>query len=334
MGTFVAESRVAYYTIANAAHYAGAVALLASLRSVGEDGPLYIVDCGLTDSQRESLAGQATLVPSDGVTHPGLQKMVGPIAHPAEIMFLLDADVIVNRPLEPLYADVDAGKIVAVTDGNSGRFFPEWSELGLGTPVRRTYVNAGHFALSIDTAQEFVPLFARLQGQLVIPGSTYEPGLLYNPATNPYFYADQDIFNAMLCTAFEGRAVRLEPDAWAVPPFVGLKVTGRHDVLSRYDDGRAPFFLHHLGRKPWSAAVRPSVYSELFTRLVTAPDAPVQLGRDDLPLRLTDSRFAVLDRWRARALHAAHRNLRGRLHIRPAIARMRARRAERVARTA
>jgi hypothetical protein len=323
----VAEHPVAYYTTTNSAHYPGAVALLNSLRLLGEDAPLFVLDCGLTDRQRASLSQHAELVAADATKHPGLQKTVAPLAHPAEIMIVVDADVIVNRALTPLFAEAMSGNVVAVTDANADRFFPEWSELGLGTPVRRKYVNAGHFILSVDTAVTLLPLFERLQAELVISGSAYEPTLLSDASTHPYFHADQDVFNAMLCTSFEGRVTRLNDDAWAVPPFRGLRLTGRTDTFAEYSDGTAPFFLHHLGRKPWTGAVRSTMFSELFTELVTDDAAPIRLGRADLPLRLSRSRFARVDRWRASMQHAAHRNLRGRLHIRPAIARARARMA-------
>ena len=61
----------------------------------------------------------------------------------------------------------------------------------------------------------------------------------------------------------------------------------------------APYLLHHFEYKPWIDSLKPTVYSELLTRLVTAPDAPVRLEERDLPLRLRTTALAPLDRWRA-----------------------------------
>jgi hypothetical protein len=321
----VAEHPVAYYTTSNASHYAGVVALLDSLRLVGEEAPLVVVDCGLTNDQRRRLACQATIVPRDGSAHPGLQKTTGPLAHPAEVMVLVDADVIVNRSLTPLLDEARRGRIVAIEDNNPQRFFAEWELLGLGAPSRRTYVNAGHFVLPIDLARDFLPVFGRLQARLDLDGSAYAPGLLYDAATNPFFHADQDILNAMLCTRYDDVAVRLGAAAWSNPPFGGLERTGRTDALCARADGSAPYFLHHLGRKPWLASLPPSVYSELFASLVTAPEAPVRIPQRELPLRLSGGRLAAIDRRRASLQHWGHQRFRGKLHIRPAIARARLR---------
>ncbi len=97
-GRLGVEGELAYYTVANAAHYPGAVALLNSLRLLGEEAPVFVVDCGLTGPQRDELSRHVTLVPRRGELPPGLQKATGPLAHPAKIMVLLDADVIVTRP--------------------------------------------------------------------------------------------------------------------------------------------------------------------------------------------------------------------------------------------
>ena len=303
--------RLAYYTVANALHYPGAVALLNSLRLVGEEAPLFVVDCGLTKSQRDVLANHATLVPQHDGLHASCQKATGPLAHPAELMVVLDADMIVTRRLTPLFEDAAGGLIVVFEDhGAPDRFFAEWSSLGLGVPRPQPYANCGFLMFSADTAAEFLPLFVELEEQLD-PADTHFGG---GDISNPFYCADQEILNAMLCTRYEGRAKRLDRRLAPFPPFVGLEVTDLSRLSCAYPDGVAPYLLHHSFKKPWLVPMKPSPYSKLFTRAVTGPDVAIHLGRGDIPLRLSDNVLAPL---LGPVQLEAHRRLRGKLGVRP-----------------
>ena len=70
-----------------------------SLRVHGHSDPVYVLDCGLDPDQRDLLAPHATLVPAPSEAPPWLLKTVAPLRHPAEVMVLIDADMIVTRPL-------------------------------------------------------------------------------------------------------------------------------------------------------------------------------------------------------------------------------------------
>jgi hypothetical protein len=321
------ERDVAYYTVADSSFFPGAVALLNSLRRVGEQAPLYVVDCGLTAEQRKRLSTRATVVPRHEDLHPQLQKATGPLAHPAKIMVFIDADILVTRPLAPLLAEAEAGQIVAFRDiGNPDRFFEEWSSPELGQAQRRPYVNSGFFAFSWDTARELLPLFVELQGAVDMSATYHYHGRGGSPS-HPTYFPDQDVLNALLCTRFDGRVTRLEGRLAPFPPFDGVRLIDGDKTLCVYPDGVAPFALHHISRKPWLAPLQANAYSRLFTVLVTDPRTCVQLDRRELPLRLTNRPFASVDRWRASMQFAARQRLRGKLHIRPKIARLRARSA-------
>src|SRR5262245_56422838 len=147
------RSRIAYYTVADAAFFPGVVALFNSLRLVGEGAPLFVVDCGLTTSQQDRLSPHVSLISRARTLHPVLQKATGPLAQPAEIMVLIDSDILVTRPLTPLFDDAAQGRIVAFEDDfYRERWFAEWSSLGLGDPRRRRYVNFGLLIFSATTA--------------------------------------------------------------------------------------------------------------------------------------------------------------------------------------
>ena len=92
----------AFYCVSSEMFFLGAVALINSLRLVGHREPVFVLDCGLTPTQRELLSADATVVPAPGPTTPFLLKTVAPLRHPAEVMVLIDADIIVTRSLGEL----------------------------------------------------------------------------------------------------------------------------------------------------------------------------------------------------------------------------------------
>ena len=88
--------KAAFYCVADERYFLGAVGLVNSLRLVGHDEPVFVLDCGLTASQRELLSGSATVVEAPEDAAPWLAKTVAPIRHPARAMVLIDADMIVD----------------------------------------------------------------------------------------------------------------------------------------------------------------------------------------------------------------------------------------------
>ena len=94
------------------------------------------------------LSGEATLITAPAGTAPHLLKYLVPLQHPADIMILIDADIIVTRSLEPLIEAAGEGKIVAFTDKLHDRFDPRWSDiLGLRRfAVSRTSTVVSWFA--------------------------------------------------------------------------------------------------------------------------------------------------------------------------------------------
>jgi hypothetical protein len=287
---------LAYYTVADAAYFVG------------------------------RLSRHATVIPRDGSLHPVVQKATGPLTRPAKLMVYVDADMLVTRPLEPLIERARNGRFVVFEDSFSrDRFFAEWSSPELGQAQRRPYVNSGLFALSWETGRELLPAFASMERELDITPTFVGKG---GSRDDPYFYADQDLLNALLSTRFDGRVDRLGHELAPFPPFDSVELTDTGPALCAYADGTAPFVLHHTNRKPWLAPLPANAYSRLFSILVTDPDACMQLDAHELPLRLTRHPLAGFDRWRAASQHLASTHLRGRLGIGPRIERLRARLGE------
>src|SRR5690348_1230595 len=116
----------AFYSMCDSRHFPGAVALLNSLRLVGHDEPMFLVDAGLTDEQRTLIARHVTVIPApEGVPVFRLPPF-GPSKHPAGVAILLDADIIVVRPLRHLIDVARNGRLVGFINDkpNHERFFP------------------------------------------------------------------------------------------------------------------------------------------------------------------------------------------------------------------
>jgi hypothetical protein len=291
----------AFYSVCDSRHFPGAVALLNSLRLAGHDEPIFLVDAGLTAEQRSLIAEHVTLIPApQGVPVFHLTPL-GPLEHPASVAVLLDADIIVVRPLADLIAVARGGRLVGFVNNepNHDRFFPEWSSaLGLGPLRRQPYLNAGQLFVPGSLSSRLLERWSEGQAKVAIKRTRYGKARL----PDPFYFADQDVLNAIV-------AAELAPDDVSIvehrlaphPPFAGLRLVDPDRLLCDYSDGARPFLLHHILAKPWLKATRTTVYSLLLPRLLLAPDVAVRLEPDQLPLRLREGWLAAADRRRADA---------------------------------
>ena len=265
-----------------------------SLRVLGHKEVVHVLDCGLEPAQRALLAREATIVPAVDGRVPHLQKFVLPLERPADVMVLVDADVIFTKPLRELLAVAAKGRVVAVADRVPDRDFAEWGKLlDLDGVSRGTYLNAGLIVLP------------RLLGTRILERS--QAGLAHvdvgrsilagGPPRYPFSYLEQDVLNAVLWSLTESSNVlALELRLAPVPPFRGVQIVDNGRLRCRYADGVEPFALHHLDRKPWLGHTRANVYSRLFTRLVLDASAAVPVRGDCLPLRLRHGTLAACAR--------------------------------------
>jgi hypothetical protein len=120
--------------------------------------------------------------------------------------------------------------------------------------------------------------------------------------SEPFYFGDQDVINALLAAHLEADEITmLEHRLAPHPPFPALRLVDTDRLLCRYPDGVRPFLLHHILAKPWLKATRTNVYSLLLPRLLLAPDVPLRLEPEQLPLRLREGWLGGLDRRRANA---------------------------------
>ena len=273
----------AFYCVSGRDFFPGAVAMLNSLRLLGHDEPLFVLDCGLTARQRELLASHATLVPAPRDAAPSLLKLVAPRAHPADAMVLLDADLIVTRRLDDRIAAAARGSLVAF-ENDTQRHFPQWGELlSLGEVRPGPYLTSSALAIGREAAGRVLPLIDDRQTR-VAPERTW---LGQGAEDDPLYFLDQDVLNAVVHSQLTPEEiVALDARLAPIPPFAGVRLADESRLRCTYRDGTEPYLLHHCFRKPWLVRMRSNVYSRLLTRLLLGRDVALRLEPEMLPLRL------------------------------------------------
>jgi hypothetical protein len=286
-----------FYCVTDAKHFIGAVALLNSLVLTGHRHPVVMLDCGLSDGQRSLLESAATIVQKPaGIRAPQLAKWVAPLEVPAEAMVLLDVDIVVVSPLDELIRSTRAGKVVAFAGPKPDRFFKQaWGQaLGVEGLEPATYINAGFIALPDDPGTAILEEVRHLESTIDLSNSRG-----FNHAASeddPFYLADNDSWNAVFCARARDRLLALERELAPARPFSGLRLMDARTLECRYEDGRSPYLLHHWGGEPWLFRTRPSVYTDLLPRLLTADDLAVRIPSDQIPRWLRGARARAIDR--------------------------------------
>ena len=295
----------AFYCVADERYFLGAVGLVNSLRLLGHDEPIRVLDCGLTGGQRRLLGAEAEVLPAPGETPPWLLKTVAPLAAPARAMFLIDTDIVATRSLRPLIERSLDGGVVVFAD-RIDRWVPEWGELlGLGPARRRPYVSSAALCAGGERGRELLRHLAHHQ-RVVEFDRTYwranEPGY-------PFTYADQDVLNAILATGDEAERVEvLEARLAPTPPFPGLRVRDVATLACAYADGTEPYLVHHHVARPWLEQTEHGVYTRLLRRLLLRDDVAIRVDEREIPEWLRSGARA----WARRVRHDARARLRRR----------------------
>ncbi len=286
----------AFYAMSSDVYFLGAVGLINSLRLQGHTEPIHLLDLGLTPAQRELLEPEVELISAPAGAEPWLMKTIAPLTHPAEVMVLIDVDMVVTRPLGELIETAREGKVVAF-ENDLQRFEAAWGELlDLGELEQRPYLCSGFVALGSDPGIEVLETMADRQGRVDFERSFFAS----NDPDYPLLYLDQDVLNAVLAARVERERVESLPLRMApMPPFEGLRMIDAQALACGYGDGERPWLVHqYLSPKPWEGPTYDGVYSELLRRLLTGPGLAVRVSEESLPLRLRSGSLASLERRR------------------------------------
>ena len=289
------QTEGAFYCVADERYFLGAVAMINSLRVVGHGEPVYVLDCGLTGEQRELLEREAAVVAGPRDELPYMLKTIAPLRHPAEVIVLIDADIVLTRPLGELIARAAEPRVVAI-ENDMDRFVAEWGELlGLGPVRRQPYVSSGLVVAGQPLAGEVLRMMDELQDRVDFDNTFWRA----NVSDYAFLYGDQDVFNAILAASFERDAlVALPNDLAPNPPFTGLRVVDAARLLVAHRDGRETLAIHHYTVKPWLEPTHHGVYSQLLRRLLIGEDVAVKVARADIPRRFRSGLGAWLARKR------------------------------------
>jgi hypothetical protein len=274
---------VAYYCVSDARYYLGAVGMINSLRLLGHDEPVYLLDCGLSAEQRRFLEPEVTIVETETERPPWLLKSIAPLRHPARTMVLIDTDMIVTRPLKKLVASASDSQVVAFRDRQE-RFFPEWGELlGLGEAKKIPYISSGLVILGGGLGADIVRLMDEGRERVDF-SQTFWRG---NDRSYPFLYADQDVLNAILATRVDGDVLAaLDARLSATPPFRRLRLLDERALRCAFPDGIEPYVLHQFVRKPWLEPMYHGIYSRLLARLLLGDDLAIRVPETEVPLRM------------------------------------------------
>ncbi len=316
-GAPTADEPAAFYCVSSSRYFLGAVALINSLRLLGHAEPVFVLDYGLSEAERELLAPESTLVTAPDDTTPFLLKTVAPLAHPAEVMVLIDADMILTRPLTELIERAARGRVLAVEHGQE-RFFGSWGELlGIRPAVHHTYVTSSLVIAGGEPGRRLVRLMHDAQLRIDVERTPYavpdpDLGSLGSDfqdveSGDPFFYADQDVLNAILaCEIADSELEVLDRRLESVLPFNGLDLVDETSLRCSYDDGVEPYAVHQILGKPWLQPMLPGVYTQLLIRLLSGSDVAVNVPRQMIPVYVRSglagraTRAATRAGWRLR----------------------------------
>jgi len=304
---------LAFYCVCDRNHFLGLAALIDSLRLVGHGETVYVLDCGLEPEHRRLLQGEAVVEEAHDDLPPVLMRNVLPRRRPAEVMVVVDVDVIFTRPIRDL-AEQARGerKPILFLNDRTDRFHAEWETLGFGPPVRHEYLAAGQYVLPSDGTW-FVDVFDEALLRLDVEQTLVNPRIR---PRDPFYYSEMDVLNALIGTAIplDSFAVA-DRDLVSYWPFRDLRVDDERTLECVRPDGSRPALLHHILAKPWAASVAPNPYTRLMTRLLCGSDAAVRVPPAMVPRRLRPGALAEVVRRTDAARAWGRQNLRGKLGI-------------------
>lgn len=283
----------AFYCVADDRYFLGAAALINSLRLIGHDEPIRVLDCGLTREQRALLEPEATVLDGPRGPAPYVLKAVAPRIIRADVAVLIDTDMIVTRSLQPLIETAAEGRIVAGS-AELDRFVPAWGELlDLGEVRPVPYISTGLVIAGGSIGRELVDLVDERRDAVDFERTFWRR----NDPDYPLLHADQDLINAVLAArARDDQIVVFDPRLSPSPPFTGLRLLDERTLRCAYDDDTEPYVVHHWLAKPWLERTHHGVYSRLLRRLLISDDVAIRVPQRMLPRRFRSGPLALAER--------------------------------------
>jgi hypothetical protein len=290
------ERGVTYYTISDSRYFVGTAAMLNSLRLTGNHGEVVVLDRGLEPGQRTRLERHARVVDidDDRLGNPVMLKAYPQLLGADGTIVIIDSDMLVTEPLEPIVTQAAAGKVCLFPDhwSDYDRWFAEWeTAFSLRAPLRRRrYLNSGFVALS---TQHWPDLLSRWwEACAALP-----PDLVFAAEDSPFRDGDQDALNALLMSEVPEDAVGELPASGEAHPdaLLDVQVLDAGNLVCAID-GNHVTILHASGRpKVWHAEgwrrVRArDAHTRLLPRVLLAADVPLRLDPTELPVWLRDGR--------------------------------------------
>ena len=268
--------------------------MINSLRLHGHDEPIFVLDCGLDAGAARAARAQATVVERRRRRAAMAAEDVAPLRHRAEVMVLIDADMIVTRPLAELIDPAAEGARRGIRERQP--------------PLRR---RMGRAARPRPGTAAALRLLGTGRVRAARPGTTFcacsttastgstssSPSPAETCPTIRFCYPEQDVLNAILCSDTDPRKiVTLEHRLAATPPFDGLRISAQRPPQCTYPTARCRSCSTTSIRKPWLQRMRSNVYSRLLTGLLLGDDLPLRIAASELPPRLRSGPAAAAER--------------------------------------
>ncbi|MBW4663410.1 MAG: hypothetical protein KME01_04290 [Chroococcus sp. CMT-3BRIN-NPC107] len=283
--------QITFYTICNSKYFLGVVGLLNSLRVVGHQQKIVVLDCGLTSRQQEILRPHCTLysLPKEEAKNP-LQYKPFPYLLPTQgTVVIIDSDMLVTRNLETILNSAKQGKICLFPDLSLDRHFPEWQEVFKldKSPRQQIHINSGFVVFSVEHHPNLLTQWWQACEQIFALPTVYE-GASLNCA---YANGDQDALNAILASSYSEDSLELQSNKEEIfLPFLHrVKIADIKTLACEYGDREVTILHSNNQPKPWDVKNLPMLikqcsYAQLLRRLFTGKDVAIKLSSSDLPL--------------------------------------------------
>ncbi len=293
-----------FYTVSDQRFFTGLIGMINSLRLLGHEERIVVLDLGLTSEQRCVISGECeifTIVEAEEI-NPQLLKPFANLLHPRGTVIVIDSDLAVTHRLDQIFERAEKGEICACADPESGRWFAEWEALfGLSrTPRRRqTYVSSGLVAFSARRWPDLLPYWWQAC-QRIRSHQTVFHQHRDSSEDGPVLQGDQDALNAILMSEIPHDALSVQPES-TQPNHDQLRQEVRllDTELLSCSLGGDPVTLVHPGvkRKSWErqwwVEEESNPYPALLRRLLVGPDVRLRpVGA--LPLWLRPGRSGDL----------------------------------------